>query len=43
VVAEHGAMTPLVGCEDYGCQHPREQDVLDAVTAFDAQRQKEEG
>jgi hypothetical protein len=44
VVAEHGAMTPLVGCEDYGCQHPREQDVLDAVTAFDAaQSKKEEG
>lgn len=28
VVAEHGALTPLVGCEDYGCMHPREDDVL---------------
>lgn len=31
VIAEHGALTPLVGCEDYGCMHPRPQDVLDAV------------
>lgn len=22
VVAEHGALTPLVGCEEYGCPHP---------------------
>lgn len=22
VVAEHGALTPLVGCGDYGCPHP---------------------
>lgn len=31
VIAEHGALTPLVGCVDYGCVHPRPTDVLDAV------------
>lgn len=31
VIAEHGAMTPLVGCEDYGCAHPRPKDVIEAV------------
>jgi hypothetical protein len=24
VVLEHGALTPLVGCDDYGCPHDRE-------------------
>lgn len=31
VVAEHGAMTPLTGCEEYGCMHPRPDDVIAAV------------
>ncbi len=31
VIAEHGALTPLVGCDEYGCAHPRPQDVLDAI------------
>ena len=34
VMAEHGALTPLVGCEEFGCAHPRPQDVLDAVAAL---------
>lgn len=34
VVAEHGALTPLTGCEDYGCAHPREADVVAAVEAL---------
>ena len=25
VYQEHGAMVPLVGCEEYGCAHPREE------------------
>lgn len=25
VVAEHGALTPLVGCETYGCPHPAKE------------------
>jgi hypothetical protein len=25
VVSEHGALTPLVGCEAYGCPHPTEE------------------
>lgn len=25
VYEEHGAMVPLVGCQDYGCIHPREE------------------
>lgn len=33
VIAEHGALTPLVGCEEYGCEHPRPADVLAAVEA----------
>jgi hypothetical protein len=33
VIAEHGAMVPLTGCEDYGCAHPRPADVLEAVNA----------
>lgn len=31
VVAEHGAMVPLTGCEKYGCAHPRPDDVMEAV------------
>ncbi len=31
VVAEHGAMTPLTGCEEYGCAHPRDDEVVAAV------------
>lgn len=31
VIAEHGALTPLVGCEEYGCAHPRPSDVMDAL------------
>lgn len=31
VVAEHGAMTPLTGCEEYGCAHPRPDDVIAAL------------
>lgn len=31
VIAEHGAMTPLTGCEEYGCAHPRPKDVMDAI------------
>jgi hypothetical protein len=38
VVAWHGAMTPLTGCDDYGCAHPRPQDVLDAVAAQAAEQ-----
>lgn len=26
VVAEHGALTPLVGCDEYGCPHPDAED-----------------
>ena len=26
VVKEHGALTPLVGCESYGCPHPAEKE-----------------
>ena len=28
VILEHGALTPLVGCDDYGCAHPRPADVM---------------
>jgi len=28
VYLEHGAMTPLVGCEQYGCAHPRDEATL---------------
>jgi hypothetical protein len=28
VIAQHGALTPLVGCEEYGCAHPRPADVI---------------
>jgi hypothetical protein len=31
VIAEHGAMTPLVGCKEYGCAHPRPADVEEAM------------
>jgi hypothetical protein len=31
VIAEHGALTPLVGCEEYGCAHPRPPDVIAAA------------
>lgn len=31
VIAEHGALTPLVGCETYGCAHPRPEDVIEAM------------
>lgn len=31
VIAEHGALTPLVGCEEYGCAHPRPADVIAAI------------
>jgi hypothetical protein len=31
VIAEHGALTPLVGCEKYGCVHPRPADVMAAL------------
>lgn len=31
VIAEHGALTPLVGCIDYGCAHPRPADVMEAI------------
>lgn len=31
VMAEHGALTPLVGCEEYGCAHPRPLDVEEAL------------
>jgi hypothetical protein len=33
VIAEHGALTPLVGCDDYGCAHPRPDDVEELVRA----------
>jgi hypothetical protein len=33
VFAEHGALTPLVGCDDYGCVHPRPADVIEALKA----------
>jgi hypothetical protein len=26
IVAQHGALTPLVGCRDYGCPHPNSDD-----------------
>lgn len=28
VTKMHGALTPLVGCEEYGCKHPAEKDSL---------------
>lgn len=31
VIAEHGAMVPLTGCEEYGCAHPRPADVMAAI------------
>src|SRR5439155_24841417 len=31
VVLEHGALTPLVGCIDYGCPHPPPPDVMDRL------------
>lgn len=31
VIAQHGALTPLVGCEEYGCAHPRPDDVMAAL------------
>jgi hypothetical protein len=31
VIAEHGALTPLVGCEQYGCMHPRPSDVMEVL------------
>jgi len=31
VIAEHGALTPLVGCEAYGCHHPRPDDVMECL------------
>lgn len=31
VIAEHGALTPLVGCDDYGCAHPRPLDIEEAI------------
>lgn len=31
VILEHGALTPLTGCEDYGCAHPRPKDVMDSI------------
>lgn len=31
VIAEHGALTPLTGCEEYGCAHPRPPDVVAAI------------
>lgn len=34
VIAEHGALTPLVGCEEYGCAHPRPLDVEEALDAL---------
>lgn len=30
VFLEHGALTPLVGCDDYGCRHPRKKGAADA-------------
>lgn len=33
VVAMHGAMVGLTGCEEYGCAHPREDDVMEAIAA----------
>lgn len=27
VVLEHGALTPLVGCDEYGCPHPDDPDI----------------
>ena len=31
VIAEHGSMTPLTGCEEFGCAHPRPADVMAAI------------
>lgn len=31
VILEHGALTPLVGCDDYGCAHPRPADVMASI------------
>lgn len=41
VVAEHGAMTPVTGCEDYGCAHPRDTDVEAARVAFNKEGEVE--
>jgi hypothetical protein len=30
-ILEHGALTPLVGCDDYGCAHPRPADVMASI------------
>lgn len=31
VIAQHGALTPMLGCDKYGCAHPRPKDVMDAI------------
>ena len=31
VYREHGALTPLVGCQEYGCPHQREQTLAEIV------------
>lgn len=32
VYREHGALTPMVGCQEYGCPHQREQTLAEIVT-----------
>ena len=31
VIAEHAAISPLLGCDGCGCVHPRPQDVMDTI------------
>ena len=34
VIVEHGAMTPLTGCEEYSCPLPPPDEVLERLDAI---------